>query len=295
MAFVSRATQARMSASVLAMGLAVVCVVAVTVYMRSALESDSSVELLTYAEKNQGFPQWAHPIEPAIIDRSIVNSRWGPGSSSPPYVSKTTMYSGTGVKKSGSGNNVRIILKIKRQFRYHNWNTNNFISDFESPQLRFLSRGHDGYFIIPPLFSIPILSNKAVTYLNSFLIDNGNTFVVCGSASSILFLNENVPGGDLNGYNLEGAYSDGPFEQQKAAIGTQFQAAATTLTGAAWGVDPKSLPAEAISLYEAPGSSVVFIIPAGKGNIIYIGWDFEDDNVAWNEILLIASGVAPLM
>jgi len=281
-------------AAILAASLAVVAVVALT----SAMVNDNGVvEMLTYAEKNQAFPAWAHPIEPAITDRSIVNSRWGPGIDSPPYVSKTTMYSGVGVKKGehDSGNNVRILLKIKRSFRYHEWNTNNFISDFESPQLRFMSRGMDGYFIVPPLYSIPILSNKAVTYLNSYLIDGGNTFVVCGSASSILFLNENVPGGDLSGFELEGAYSDGPFEQQKGTAGTQFQGAATVLPGPAWGVDPKSLPANAIPLYEAPGSVAAFIVPSGRGAIIYIGWDFEADSSAWNEMLDIAAGVAKRM
>jgi len=273
------------------MSLAIVCVVALTTLLRSSQQ----VELLTYAEKNQGFPQWAHPIEPAVIDRSIANSRWNTDSSFPPYVPKLVMYSGTGVDKEHSGDAVRKLLHIKTQFRFHNWNTNNFLQDFESPQLRFLFRGKGGYFVIPPLSSIPILSTKAVTYINQYILDGGNTLIVCGSPSSILFLNENIPGGDLSGFELEGVYSDGPFEQQQGVVGTQFEQCATTMPGPAWGVDPATLPGNAVPLYEAPGSVGAFIIPAGAGAIIYIGYDFEQQNAAWNEVLLVAAGVAPLL
>jgi len=210
-------------------------------------------------------------------------------SASPPYLAPITLYAGDGVNKHGSGKYVRRLMGVKTQWRYHNWNTNSYISSFESNQMRFFSRNKHSFLVIPPLAETPVLSGTAARYLNDYLLYGGNSLIICGSVSSILFLNMNIPSWDYYGYNLEAKWQAGPYEQQKATIGSRFDKAATTLPGdGVWGVDINTLPKEAISYYEAPGVSVVFALPAKTGKIIYVGYNFELPNNAWAEILQLA-------
>lgn len=272
----------------LAVALAFCAVVGVLAVV--AVHQTSETELLTYDEKNAGFPDWSHPQLPANNDRSAINGRWTAKSDGPPYLSKMTMYSGTGVDKEGSANLVRRILGVKRQWRFHHWNTNNFVPSFESDQMRFLSRNKNSVLVIPPLTEMPVLSGSAARLLNNYLLYGGNTIIVCGSVSSTLFLNENLPSWDFHGYNLDAAWHSGPYEQQKATIGTRFDKTAVTLPGdGVWGVDIRSLPKEAVSYYEAPGVSVVFSLPAKFGKIVYVGYNFEQENEAWAEVLQAAA------
>jgi len=184
---------------------------------------------------------------------------------------------------------VRRLLGVKVQWRFKNWNTNSFVTNFESEQMRFLSRNKNSFMIIPPLTEMPVLSGSAARLLNNYLLYGHNTIVVCGSVSSVLFLNENLPSWDFYGYNLDASWHTGPYEQQKTTIGSRFDKTAVTLPGDnVWGVNINSLPREAISYYEGPGVSVVFALPAKTGKIIYIGYNFEQPNAAWAEILQAA-------
>lgn len=134
------------------------------------------------------------------------------------------------------------------------------------------------------------MQGSAARLLNNYLLYGGNTIIVCGSVSSILFMNENLPSWDFYGYSLDAAWHSGPYEQQKATIGTRFDKTATTLPGdGVWGVDINSLPKEAVSYYEAPGVSVVFSLPAKFGKIVYVGYNFEQPNEAWSEVLQAAA------
>jgi len=245
--------------------------------------------LLTYDEKNAGMPSWAHPALPGTDDRSMINGRWTYQSSFAPYVSEMTMYSGTGVDRDGSANYVRRLLGIKRQWRFHHWNTNSFVSSFESQQMRFLSRNKNSFLVIPSLSEMPVLSSASARLLNNYLLYGHNTLLVLGSPSSVLFINENLPSWDFHGYDLNAAWHQGPYEQQKTTIGSRFDKTAEILVGPnVWGVSVDSLPKEAISYYEAPGVSVVFALPAKTGVIIYIGFEFNEENAAWAEVLQAA-------
>jgi len=252
-------------------------------------QSHQEAELLTYDEKNQGMPNWAHPALPSVDDRSSVNGRWTSTSTFAPYVSEMTMYSGEGVDRDGSANYVRRLLGIKRQWRFHHWNTNNFVRSFESNQMRFLSRNKNSFLIIPSLSEMPVLSGTAARLLNNYLLYGHNTLIVCGSPSSVLFINENLPSWDFHGYDLSASWHSGPYEQQKTTIGSRFDKTAEILVGPnVWGVAVNSLPKEAVSYYEAPGVSVVFALPAKTGVIIYIGYEFNEENAAWAEVLQAA-------
>jgi len=272
-------------AGLVGMLVGVACIVGYVAVRHNAEQA----ELLTYDEKNQGFPNWAHPSLPGTDDRSMVNGRWTYQSSFAPYVSELTMYSGEGVDRDGSANYVRKLLGIKRQWRFHHWNTNNFVKSFEGEQMRFLSRNKNSFLIIPPLSIMPVLSDKSARLLNNYLLYGRNTLIVCGSPSSILFINENLPSWDFHGYSLNAAWQEGPYEQQKTTIGSRFDKTATILTGpSVWGVSIDSLPKEAISYYEAPGVSVVFALPAKTGVIVFVGFEFSEENAAWAEVLQAA-------
>ena len=70
------------------------------------------------------------------------------------------------------------------------------------------------------------------------------------------------------GFNLEPSWVEGPYEAQAAqGANTPFAALAPTLPGPGTGVTGvlvSSLPANAISYYEAEDVSVVFEIPMGQ-------------------------------
>jgi len=155
--------------------------------------------------------------------------------------------------------------------------------------MRFLSRNKNSFLIIPSLSEMPVLSSGAARLLNNYLLYGHNTLIVLGSPSSILFVNENLPSWDFHGYDLNAAWHQGPYEQQKTTIGSRFDKTAEILVGPnVWGVSTDSLPKEAISYYEAPGVSVVFALPAKTGVIIYIGYEFNEQNAAWAEVLQAA-------
>jgi hypothetical protein len=69
----------------------------------------------------------------------------------PPYVEQITMFGGKGVDKKGSGNLVRRVVGLKTSFRFHKWEGNSFLSNFDGPQFRYLYRNVHSSLIIPPL------------------------------------------------------------------------------------------------------------------------------------------------
>ncbi len=97
------------------------------------------------------FPTWS--MNSALADAAKghgQNGEWRPNRG-PPYVQATTMFAGQGVDKKGSGNLVRRIVGIKTSFRFHKWEGNNFISNLDGPQFRFLYRNLHSQLIVPPL------------------------------------------------------------------------------------------------------------------------------------------------
>jgi hypothetical protein len=147
---------------------------------------------------------------------------------------------------------------------------------------------------VPPLTNGPgpILTENGRYKLHHYLKDGFNTMIVMGSTASILFLNQNVATED-GGFDLEPAWVDGPYEAQRPqSANTPFAALSATLPGpgvAVTGVKIASLPANAISYYEAEDVSVLFEIPVGTGRIIYLGYDYSEPVVPWVHALIAST------
>lgn len=176
------------------------------------------------------------------------------------------------------------------------WNTNSFMSEMNAVQLRFLSRNTNSVMVIPPFHQFPSMSTRAMAMLNDYVLVGGNTIIVVGGPTGILFINQNLAGTDGYGYDLEPKWTEGPYEMQDAAMGSAFQYGAVTLPAVETsnvGVTTASLPKEAISYYEASEVSVVFSLPCEAGRILYIGYTYSEMVPAWTDILLLALRSSP--
>ena len=240
--------------------------------------------------------QWTHGGALRYYDRSMAHGEWAP-QEGPPYVKHVTMWSDPRcVEHAGPANNVRRILGLRTSFQSHKWNNNNFMGKMNSVQLRFLSRNTNSVLVVPPFHQFPEMSKRAMAMLNDFALVGGNTILVVGGPTGILFINQNLAGTDGYGYELEPKWVEGPYEMQDGAMGTAFQYGAVTLPAVGTsvvGVTTSSLPAEAVSYYEASEVSVIFSIPSEAGRLLYIGYDYSQMVPSWTDILLLALRMSP--
>jgi len=224
----------------------------------------------------------------------------------PPYVMRVTLFSGDGVDTKGSGTLVRRILGLKTSFGkpcdlrscHHAWSNNNYLNTFDGPQFRFLYRNMCSVLVVPPLTNGagPILSDEGQYRMHHFLNSGHNTMIVLGSVANILFLNQNYVDKE-GGLSMEPEWVDGPYEAQAnggtpKAKGTPFEALSVTLPGpgtSVVGVKLSTLPANAISYYEAQDVSVVFEIPTDQGRILYLGYDYSEPVTPWVHALIAAT------
>ena len=77
--------------------------------------------------------------------------------------------------------------------------------------------------VIPPFHQFPSVSTRAMAMLNDYVLVGGNTMLVVGGPTGLLFINQNMAGTDGYGYELEPKWVEGPYEMQDAAMGSAFQ------------------------------------------------------------------------
>ena len=247
---------------------------------------------------SESYPEWTRGMS---IPGKGQEGEWR-HDRGPPYVQRLTMFAGEGVSSKGNGDLVRRVLGLKMAFGKscdlrscdHAWTGNSYLRSFDGSQFRFLYRNQCSVLVVPPLTHGPgpILGDNGLFRLHHFLKDGYNTLVVLGGTASILFLNQNVATLD-GGFDLEPSWVDGPFEAQKPqSANTPFAALAATLPApgiSVTGVKISSLPANAVSYYEAEDTSVVFEIPMGTGRILYLGYDFSEPVTPWVHTLIAAT------
>jgi hypothetical protein len=242
------------------------------------------------------FPSWATNGALRYYDNSNALGQWSP-ETGPPFVKHLTMWSDPKcVDHTGAADNVRRILGLRTSWHNHKWNTNQYLSAMSSVQLRFLSRNSNSILVIPPFHDFPEMTTRAMAMLNDYVLVGGNTILVIGGPTGVLFINQNLAGPDGYGYDLEPKWVEGPYEMQSSATASAFQYGAVTLPAIGTqvvGVTTASLPKEAISYYEASEVSVVFSLPCEAGRIIYLGYDYADMVPAWTDILLLALRASP--
>ncbi|MCB1495376.1 MAG: hypothetical protein KDJ86_06300 [Bauldia sp.] len=133
------------------------------------------------------------------------------------------------------------------------------------------------------------LDPGAATILKQFVM-NGGTLIVFQDERNTDFVNS------VFGTDLSWQPSSSTSTRQGDASGTTFQDGPNAIPDNASldAVDEASLPPGAESYYEnALGDSTVFSFQVGKGQITYLGWDWEDSFPAhfvgqdggWNKVL----------
>ena len=264
-----------------------------TVVKQVAMQSAKRVLVEKQMDLVRDFPYWA--TNSGLADAAKGHGQAGEwrADRGPPFVQATTMFAGEGVDKEGSGNVVRRILGLKTTFRFHKWQGNSFLTNFDGPQFRYLYRNVHSQLVIPPLEMSggPLLGWNAIHRLYLYVNEGHNSLIVTGGPASALFINNNVVSRD-GGYDLQSKWAPGPYERQAAVEGTPFAACATTLPGPGTqvhGVSIASLPSEAVSYYESGDVSVLFSIPAGSGIVVYVGFDFSEAVTPWVHALIAAT------
>jgi hypothetical protein len=165
----------------------------------------------------------------------------------------------------------------------------------------------DVVIIVPPCFA-PRLSNTELDVLNRAVYELGASIMVVGGLQGANFISQNLAGMEGHGYvdqegigaetfsekfDLDAVFSDGPFIMQNAAANTEFFYGPHTLEGVGQstvGIPVRQLPPETKHYYmSADEISAVFEIPAGKGRILFLGYDFLEMAPHWIEALLLAN------
>jgi hypothetical protein len=204
------------------------------------------------------------------------------------------MFSGNDVDITTSGNLVRRVLGLPLSFG--KWEGNSFIKNFDSQQMRFLASNEHSALVIPPLTldNTPLLPDSAKALLHQYIAVGHNTLVVCGGPAAVNFINNNFLGTEGERH-LEPAWTRGPYEKQDASVGTPFQSLPVTLPNVknhAHGVRKQSLPHEAVSYFETDGISVVFSLPFGGGQMMFVGFDYSILSRPWVKTLIAAAQFA---
>jgi predicted outer membrane repeat protein len=116
------------------------------------------------------------------------------------------------------------------------------------------------------------LSSDAATALRNFVGAGGGLIVngTYGSSNTALLLNS------VFGFATSEGTAGLTFTQTLAANGTAFSADAFSLppNNGTNALATSSLPAGALSLYEASGQTAIALLKYGSGKIVFLGWDW---------------------
>ena len=206
----------------------------------------------------------------------------------PPFLNRVTMYAGNDVDITRSGNIVRRVVGLPKNFG--KWEGNTYLQTFDSQQMRFIQSNKHSVIVIPPLSegNRPVLSDNAKGMLVHYMGSGHNTLIVCGGPANVDFINQNLLPAD-GGQLLEPAWTRGPYEKQTSTIGTPFQTLPITMPNDmnhAHGVRKQSLPMEAICYFGTADVCVVFSIKYGAGQLLFIGFDYTTLSQPWIKTLI---------
>jgi hypothetical protein len=105
----------------------------------------------------------------------------------PPFLNRITMFAGNDVDLTRSGEIVRRIVGLPKNFG--KWEGNTYLQDFDSQQMRFVESNKHSVIVIPPLAedNQPILSDDAKEMLDHYVAVGHNTLIVCGGITFVYF------------------------------------------------------------------------------------------------------------
>jgi len=261
----------------------------------SAMTAEEADHLFRNAKPLGDYEEWQKSIDDINAEGKINHGLWTPFTG-PPFMQRMVLYSGNDVDITESGNLVRMVMGLKKNFG--KWEGNGFLKSFESQQMRFVQSNKNSVLVIPPLEegNMPLTTDYAKKMLHHYISGGANSIIVCGGPGNVDFINQNfltLDGSQL----LEPAWTRGPYERQVVTEGTPFQTLPVTLPNVnnhAHGVRVSSLDRHAKSFFETgeggPGGAVstVFSLPFGKGTMLYVGFDYSSLSEEWVKTLIAA-------
>jgi hypothetical protein len=257
-----------------------------------AMTQADADQMFRNSNKYGDYTEWEKTIDDINHEGKVNHGLWTPYKG-PPFMERMVLFSGNDVDVTQSGNLVRMVMGLKKNFG--KWEGNGYLKSFEGPQMRFVQSNENSILVIPPVTddNMPTLTPYARKMLRHY-ISKGNSVIVCGGPASIDFVNQNFLELDGN-MLLQPAWTRGPYERQVVSENTPFQTLPITLPNVnnhAHGVRTQSLPPDAKSYFEvgegSPGGGVsqVFSLPLGKGQMLYIGYDYSKLSEEWVKTLI---------
>jgi len=284
----------------IAVTCAVVCaVVAITMLVadgRNAEEPFAATQAMTKDDVGKMFegqdqfgdyPSWTKTVDQINEQGKVSHGLWS-YYKGPPFLNRVTMYAGNDVDITRSGNIVRRVVGLPKNFG--KWEGNTYLQTFDSQQMRFVESNKHSVIVIPPLSegNRPVLSDNAKGMLKHYISSGHNTLIVCGGPANINFINKNLLPAD-GGQLLEPAWTRGPYEKQTSTIGTPFQTLPVTLPNDmnhAHGIRKQSLPLEGVCYFGTMDICTVFSIKYGAGQLLFLGFDYTTLSQPWIKTLI---------
>jgi hypothetical protein len=137
----------------------------------------------------QDYPSWSKTVDDINAAPAIHHGLWA-YYKGPPFLQRVTMYSGNNIDLTKSGELVRRIVGLPKN--YGKWEGNNYIANFDSQQMYFLQSNEHSVLIFPPMKEshLPILSDHAIAMIHRYVSIGHNTLVLLGGPGSVKFIND---------------------------------------------------------------------------------------------------------
>ena len=255
--------------------------------MTQSITKDDMAQMFDGETEIKDYPRWAKTTDQINEMGHKKHGLWT-YFKGPPFLNRVTMFSGNDVDITRSGNIVRRVAGLRKNFG--KWEGNTYLQSFDSQQMRFIESNKHSVIVIPPLSEAnqPVLSDDAKQMLIHFVGSGHNTLIVCGGPANVDFINKNMLPAD-GGQLLEPAWTRGPYEKQKTTVGTPFQTLPITMPNDmnhAHGVRKQSLPMEAVCYFGTMDICNVFSIKYGQGQLLFIGFDYTKLSQPWIKTLI---------
>jgi hypothetical protein len=252
-----------------------------------SMTKDDVAKMFEGQDQFGDYPSWTKTVDQINEQGKIHHGLWT-YYKGPPFLNRVTMYAGNDVDITRSGNIVRRVVGLPKNFG--KWEGNTYLQTFDSQQMRFIQSNKHSVIVIPPLSEAnqPVLSDTAKGMLKHYMGSGHNTLIVCGGPANIDFINKNLLTSD-GGQLLEPAWTRGPYEKQTSTVGTPFQTLPITIPNDmnhAHGVRTQSLPLEAVCYFGTMDICVVFSIKFGAGQLLFIGFDYTTLSQPWIKTLV---------
>jgi hypothetical protein len=137
----------------------------------------------------QDYPSWSKTVEDINAAPAINHGLWA-YYKGPPFLQRVTMYSGNDVDLTKSGELVRRIVGLPKN--YGKWEGNHYIANFDSQQMYFLQSNQHSVLIFPPMKEshLPILSDHAKDMIHRYVSIGHNTLILTGGPGAVKFIND---------------------------------------------------------------------------------------------------------